>query len=62
MVYDRNLTFAANAANLLEPREDYRLLTALTNMLRDAYDDGWLDARATQQAGLEIPECSPKWE
>lgn len=62
-VYDRDLTFLANAEGLVNGGYPHHiLLERLTNMLRDAYDDGWLDARAQQLAGLEIPECSQKWD
>lgn len=62
-MYDRDLTFRANAERLID--SDYPkhiLLGHLTNMIMDAYDDGWLDARALQLGGLEIPECPDKWE
>lgn len=62
--YDRDLTFTANAEALLEARgvTDPALCMEVINMLRDAYDDGWHDARAHQLAGLEIPETSTKWD
>lgn len=62
-MYDRDLTFLANAELLINSEyPGHVLLEHLTNALRDAYDDGWLDARALQLAGCEIPECSDKWE
>lgn len=62
-MYDRDMTFLANAAALvLSGGPPETLLERAANMLRDAYDDGWHDARAHQLAGLEIPECSTKWD
>ncbi len=63
ILYDRDRTFLANACALIEDDAPNHIkLEQLTNMLRDAYDDGWHDARANQLAGLEIPECSDKWD
>lgn len=64
MIYDPELTFSANAELLLQddstPR--YKMILKLTDMFRDAYEDGWLDARAKQLAGVEIDECPEKWD
>lgn len=55
-IYDPELTFYANAAQL-----EGCTASAIETALRDAYEDGWLDARAGQLAGVEISECPAKY-
>ena len=61
--YDPEITFDANATRLIHPLgESYPLMEQdIAQALRDAYEDGWLDARAGQLAGIEISECPGKW-
>lgn len=60
--YDPEITFIANARKALEASDKTFLESGLAEMLRDAYDDGWHDARAYQHSGNDIPECSTKWD
>lgn len=62
--YDPSLTFDANARALMEDEafvSKHILCERIALMLKDAYEDGWLDARARQLAGLEIDECPEKY-
>jgi hypothetical protein len=58
--YDPSLTFDANARALNENRSPGKE-SDISRALKDAYEDGWHDARAKQLAGLEISECPDKW-
>jgi hypothetical protein len=60
-LYDPEITFDANARAVLARSPTFRE-SDVAQMLRDAYEDGWLDARAGQLAGIEISECPGKWQ
>jgi len=59
MHYDPTLTFEAIGDRLDATKSPGRAQD-IANALREAYEDGWHDARARQLAGLEIPETPHK--